>query len=73
MPPAVRNANADLADKYILMTTFASGARVHYVCDVGYMPAGGSKYRTCGNGKWTSLRLKCERKNFFISSQSVFV
>ncbi|XP_053174007.1 complement receptor type 2 [Scomber japonicus] len=52
--------NAGLADKYFMMTSFASGDRVHYVCDVGYMQAGGSRYRTCNEGKWTRLMMRCE-------------
>ncbi|XP_058498585.1 membrane cofactor protein-like [Solea solea] len=62
VPPAVGNSNSNLADKYITMTSFASGDRVQFACDVGYVSAGGSRYRTCNNGKWTPLRLKCERK-----------
>lgn len=66
VPPAFHNPNMNLADKYITMTSFASGDRVQYVCDVGYVPAGGRRYRTCKDGKWTPLHLKCERKNFCI-------
>lgn len=58
----VTHGNASLADKYITLTSFASGVRVHYVCDVGYVPAGGSRYRRCIMGRWTPLLLKCERK-----------
>ncbi|XP_019951886.2 complement component receptor 1-like protein isoform X1 [Paralichthys olivaceus] len=61
-PLPIKNSNANLADKYITMTTFASGNRVQYTCDVGYAPTGGSRYRTCRNGKWTPLFLKCEPK-----------
>lgn len=61
VPVSINNAN--LADKYITMTSFASGDRVHYMCDVGYVQAGGSRYRTCNNGKWSPLVLKCECKN----------
>uniref|UniRef100_A0A8C4NTM4 Sushi domain-containing protein n=1 Tax=Dicentrarchus labrax TaxID=13489 RepID=A0A8C4NTM4_DICLA len=43
-------------------TSFASGDTVNYTCDVGHIQAGGSRYRRCINGKWTTLRLKCERK-----------
>lgn len=62
VPVTIQNSNANLADKYITMTSFASGDRVHYVCDVGYTQAGGSRYRKCIEGKWTPLLLKCERK-----------
>ncbi|XP_049921778.1 complement receptor type 1 isoform X1 [Epinephelus moara] len=62
VPVNIPNSNANLANKYITMTSFASGDRVHYVCDVGYVQAGGSRYRSCMNGKWTPLWLRCERK-----------
>ncbi|KAK2851672.1 hypothetical protein Q5P01_007948 [Channa striata] len=54
--------NLSPADKYITVTSFAPGDRVHYVCGVGYTPAGGSKYSTCKDGMWTPLHLKCQRK-----------
>uniref|UniRef100_A0A667Z5H2 Sushi domain-containing protein n=1 Tax=Myripristis murdjan TaxID=586833 RepID=A0A667Z5H2_9TELE len=57
------SSNAHLADGYITMTSFASGDQVHYVCDIGYTPAGGSRYRRCVNGKWTPMLLTCERKS----------
>lgn len=67
VPAAVRNSN--LADGYIAMKSFASGDRVHYVCDVGYVQEGGSRYRRCVDGKWTPLHLRCERKRtFFITT-----
>ncbi|XP_023131392.2 complement receptor type 1-like isoform X1 [Amphiprion ocellaris] len=62
VPQNVQNSNANLADKYITMTSFPSSAKVYYVCDVGYTPVGGSRVRICKNGKWTPLRLNCERK-----------
>ncbi|XP_034447840.1 C4b-binding protein alpha chain-like isoform X1 [Hippoglossus hippoglossus] len=61
-PLATKENKANLADKYITMATFASGDRVHYTCDVGHAPAGGSRFRMCRNGKWTPLFLKCEPK-----------
>lgn len=61
VPAGVGNAN--LADKYLTMQSFAPGQRVSYVCDVGYVQAGGSRYRSCVGGKWTPLRLRCERKD----------
>ncbi|TMS16979.1 6-phosphofructo-2-kinase/fructose-2,6-bisphosphatase 2 [Larimichthys crocea] len=63
VPVTTRNSNANLADKYVTKTSFASGDRVHYVCDVGYEPAGGSRFRMCVDGQWTRLVLKCERKS----------
>lgn len=62
IPVTSKNFNANLADKYITMTSFASGDKVHYVCDVGYVQEGGSRYRRCIRGKWTPLLLKCGRK-----------
>ncbi|XP_076597275.1 complement receptor type 1-like isoform X1 [Chaetodon auriga] len=62
VPAAVGSSNAHLADKYFTVTSFASGDSVHYVCDVGYVQAGGSRYRRCNEGKWTPLLLRCERK-----------
>ncbi|XP_026188904.1 complement receptor type 1-like isoform X2 [Mastacembelus armatus] len=62
VPLTHHNANANLAGKYITRTSFASGEKVHYVCNIGHVQAGGSKYRTCTDGKWTPLELKCERK-----------
>ncbi|XP_031172593.2 complement receptor type 1 isoform X2 [Sander lucioperca] len=62
VPVNNHNSKAHLADKYIQRTSFASGERVHYVCAVGYIQAGGSRYCKCIKGKWTPLRLKCERK-----------
>nr|XP_046251555.1 complement receptor type 1-like [Scatophagus argus] len=62
VPATVRNSNANLADKYFGVESFASGDRVHYVCDVGYVQAGGSRYRKCVAGTWTPLLLRCERK-----------
>ncbi|XP_028437704.1 complement receptor type 1 [Perca flavescens] len=61
--PVNHNSKASLADKYIKRPSFASGERVHYVCAVGYIQAGGSRYRTCIEGKWTQLQLKCDRKS----------
>uniref|UniRef100_A0A3P9NH90 Complement receptor type 1-like n=1 Tax=Poecilia reticulata TaxID=8081 RepID=A0A3P9NH90_POERE len=61
-PLIVSGSNANLADKYITMTSFSSGDKVYYSCDVGHTPMGGSRIRTCDNGKWTPLKLRCERK-----------
>nr|XP_057906606.1 complement decay-accelerating factor transmembrane isoform-like isoform X1 [Doryrhamphus excisus]XP_057906608.1 complement decay-accelerating factor transmembrane isoform-like isoform X1 [Doryrhamphus excisus] len=61
-PANIKNSNTNLADRFITRTTFAPGEQVHYTCDVGYRPVGGSRYRTCVRGQWTPLLLKCERK-----------
>lgn len=62
-PPATGVPQTSLASKYVSMTTFASGYRVHYLCDEGYQQAGGSRYRKCVDGTWTPLQLRCQRKN----------
>lgn len=62
VPLNIQNSNANLADKYITMKSFPSGTKVYYTCDVGYTAVGGSRVRICKNGKWTPMRLKCERK-----------
>uniref|UniRef100_A0A3Q4H4P7 Sushi, von Willebrand factor type A, EGF and pentraxin domain-containing protein 1-like n=1 Tax=Neolamprologus brichardi TaxID=32507 RepID=A0A3Q4H4P7_NEOBR len=49
-------------EKFITKTSFFSGQKVYYNCDVGYVAAGGRKSRLCNNGKWTPLKLKCQRK-----------
>ncbi|XP_038138593.1 complement receptor type 1 isoform X1 [Cyprinodon tularosa] len=61
-PPTVSSSNANLIDRYITMTSFSSGDKVYYTCNVGYTPVGGSRTRICASGKWTPLKLKCERK-----------
>ncbi|CAN9515340.1 unnamed protein product [Ophioblennius macclurei] len=62
VPLPARDSHANLADKYITKTSFSSGDKVYYVCDVGYAPAMGSRARLCDNGEWTPMKLKCERK-----------
>uniref|UniRef100_A0A3P9L360 Sushi domain-containing protein n=1 Tax=Oryzias latipes TaxID=8090 RepID=A0A3P9L360_ORYLA len=61
-PPPVIGSNAYLVDKYAMMTSFSSGDKVYYSCNVGYTARAGSRSRRCKNGKWTQLKLKCERK-----------
>uniref|UniRef100_A0A672ZG62 Sushi domain-containing protein n=1 Tax=Sphaeramia orbicularis TaxID=375764 RepID=A0A672ZG62_9TELE len=55
-------SNSHLADKFLTRMYFASGERVHYMCDIGYGQVGGSRYRRCTNGNWSPLLLKCERR-----------
>lgn len=62
VPMTTSSSKAILADQYITRTSFTSGDKVHYVCEIGYVQAGGSRYRKCNEGKWTPLRLRCERK-----------
>ncbi|XP_034551132.1 membrane cofactor protein-like isoform X2 [Notolabrus celidotus] len=60
VPKVSSSSNAHLADNYITVRSFSSGDKVSYKCDVGYIPAGGSRYRSCSKGKWSPLRLICE-------------
>ncbi|XP_047451330.1 complement receptor type 1-like [Mugil cephalus] len=62
VPLVARDSKARLADRYITKTSFSSGEKVYFTCDIGHAPAGGSRGRMCKNGKWTPLTLKCERK-----------
>ncbi|KAF6715997.1 Complement receptor type 1 [Oryzias melastigma] len=61
-PPPPIGSNAYLVDKYAMKTSFSSGNKVYYSCNVGYTPKAGSRGRKCKNGEWTKLRLECERK-----------
>ncbi|KAF7210032.1 membrane cofactor protein [Nothobranchius furzeri] len=60
-PPAASGSNVRLSNKYTFKTSFSSGDRVYYRCDVGYTSVGGSRLRMCFNGIWTPLTLICER------------
>ncbi|XP_059189829.1 complement receptor type 1-like [Centropristis striata] len=62
-PVTIPNSNANIADQYMKETSFASGSQVNYVCDMGYVASGGSRYRKCTKGQWSPLLLKCERKS----------
>ncbi|XP_047435607.1 sushi, von Willebrand factor type A, EGF and pentraxin domain-containing protein 1-like isoform X2 [Mugil cephalus] len=57
------NPNTRLSDANILLQTFPDGTQVSFVCEVGYLRAGGSPQITCTAGVWSTLMLKCERKN----------
>ncbi|XP_051914612.1 C4b-binding protein alpha chain-like [Hippocampus zosterae] len=61
-PKNLDESHANLADEFIMRTTFAAGEQVTYTCDVGYSPVGGSRYRKCISGQWTPLLVKCEQK-----------
>ncbi|KAM3616945.1 uncharacterized protein V6R79_000095 [Siganus canaliculatus] len=63
VPLVTRNSHTILPDKYATKSSFASGEKVYYLCEIGYVPAGGSRYRRCVEGKWTTLRLRCELKS----------
>lgn len=50
----------DLREGSILLDTFVNGAKVFFVCSVGFEATGGSPSITCINGSWTPVTLKCE-------------
>ncbi|XP_037540596.1 membrane cofactor protein isoform X2 [Nematolebias whitei] len=52
-----------LKDSAILQNTFPDGSNVSFACNVGYTSAGGSATIICTAGKWSTLRLVCERKS----------
>ncbi|XP_074537526.1 regulator of complement activation group 2 gene 1 isoform X4 [Halichoeres trimaculatus] len=60
-PPLQPNMN--LRDSDYSLTQFPDGTRVGYTCAIGYISAGGSPTIVCTSGTWSSLALKCERKN----------
>ncbi|XP_072305261.1 C4b-binding protein alpha chain-like [Eucyclogobius newberryi] len=60
--PNPAGSNAFLAPKYKAQKSFSSGDTVSYMCEVGYTPNGGNKYRKCSRGQWTALTLKCRRR-----------
>ncbi|XP_060930096.1 complement decay-accelerating factor-like [Limanda limanda] len=59
----VPGANMGLKDDSILLETFLNGAVASFRCDVGYTSVGGSSSVTCGDGSWSPVKLKCERKS----------
>lgn len=46
-----------------LSTSFPDGSKVSFDCTVGYVSAGGSPTITCSAGSWSTVRLKCQRRN----------
>ncbi|KAM9342652.1 complement receptor type 1-like [Pholidichthys leucotaenia] len=63
VPPTSMDLNANLADRFITRTSFSSGEKVYYMCNVGYTAVGGSRVRQCQNGNWTPVSLKCKRRS----------
>ncbi|XP_029974881.1 membrane cofactor protein-like isoform X4 [Salarias fasciatus] len=55
--------NMDIKGDDITLDSFPDGAKVTFVCDVGYRSAGGSPSVTCTAGKWSDLRMTCESYN----------
>lgn len=54
--------NVMLLSKYDGPKSFSAGSKIYYKCHVGYVPAKGYKYRTCKQGRWSPLKLRCKRK-----------
>ncbi|XP_029013134.1 complement receptor type 2-like isoform X2 [Betta splendens] len=59
----VPQPNVILKGNSTLLQTFPHGTTVSFACDVGYKAAGGSDVITCSLGVWSSVGLKCQRKN----------
>ncbi|XP_023271372.1 membrane cofactor protein-like isoform X2 [Seriola lalandi dorsalis] len=55
--------NMQLRGDDILLETFANGSSVSFDCDVGYTSAGGSSTIVCTNGKWSTIKLRCKKRN----------
>ncbi|XP_078111844.1 C4b-binding protein alpha chain-like isoform X4 [Sander vitreus] len=55
--------NMRLKGEDILLQTFPEGLKVTFACNIGYVTAGGSPSITCTAGKWTTLKLTCERRD----------
>ncbi|XP_055079306.1 complement receptor type 1-like [Periophthalmus magnuspinnatus] len=62
VPENTAGTNSKLAPKFSSQKSFGAGTRVYYVCDVGYVPSRGSKYRWCTKGQWSPLELQCRRR-----------
>ncbi|XP_076598038.1 membrane cofactor protein-like isoform X4 [Chaetodon auriga] len=59
----VGGPNMVLKDKDLLLSSFPNGTQVTFACHVGFRSVGGSGVITCSDGSWSSVRLRCERKN----------
>uniref|UniRef100_A0A3B3ZKK4 Sushi domain-containing protein n=1 Tax=Periophthalmus magnuspinnatus TaxID=409849 RepID=A0A3B3ZKK4_9GOBI len=70
VPENTAGTNSKLAPKFSSQKSFGAGTRVYYVCDVGYVPSRGSKYRWCTKGQWSPLELQCRSKCLTYTPQS---
>lgn len=50
----------------ILQNTFPHDSNVSFACDVGYTSAEESETITCTFGSWSTLRLRCESKFYYL-------
>ncbi|XP_036390275.1 complement receptor type 2-like isoform X2 [Megalops cyprinoides] len=55
--------NTKLQDQYVNKNVYGDDEIARYICVSGYYRASGSPAVRCLKGKWTKLKLKCERKN----------
>ncbi|XP_041859177.1 membrane cofactor protein-like [Melanotaenia boesemani] len=52
-----------LSHEDIIKNTFPDGSKATLKCGIGHESAGGSRTITCTAGSWSSVTLKCEKKN----------
>ncbi|XP_010889745.2 CUB and sushi domain-containing protein 1 [Esox lucius] len=60
VPPSYPHTK--VADKYIQLNKYNHGEKVIYRCAESYTESRGIRSIMCDNGKWTRLKLKCEKK-----------
>ncbi|KAI4801028.1 hypothetical protein KUCAC02_006188 [Chaenocephalus aceratus] len=58
----VGGENMGLKGDDILLESFPDGKKVAFVCDVGFVAAGGSASVTCTAGSWSALMMTCDKK-----------
>ncbi|XP_062315308.1 sushi, von Willebrand factor type A, EGF and pentraxin domain-containing protein 1-like [Osmerus eperlanus] len=56
-------SSATVSVHYREQSFFPEGAKVRYMCHVGYEWKDGHPYRTCKGGTWTALQMICEPKS----------